>query len=36
MTDSPPTSKPLLVVAIVLLVAFAEAFVWLSGAKGWD
>ena len=36
MTDSPPTSRPLLVVAIVLVIAFAEAYVWLGGATGWD
>lgn len=30
------SQKPLLVAAILLLIAFAEAFVWISGAKGWD
>jgi hypothetical protein len=34
--SSETQSKPLLVVAIVLAIAFLEAYVWLSGASGWD
>jgi hypothetical protein len=32
-TSSP--SRPLLVVAIALVIAFIEAYVWMSGQSGW-
>jgi hypothetical protein len=33
--SSETSSRPLLVVAIALVIAFIEAYVWMSGQSGW-
>ena len=33
--SSETSSKPLLVVAIAVAIAFLEAYVWMSGQSGW-
>jgi hypothetical protein len=35
-SETPQAQRPLIVVAILLVIAFLEAFVWISGARGWD
>lgn len=36
MTSETQSQKPLVVAVILLIIAAAEMYVWISGASGWD